>query len=189
MPGQIKIDDGAGNYTILTSPTSLGSDKTFTLASPVLQVVSASDATVASYTIAADASQKLGSLEVSITPSSTSSKILLMATVNTNAQRYNSLNFFRDSTVLGMSTAATGNQTNIGVYLNGGAFTGIAFQMLSTAMQYVDSPSSTSSITYSVQVTRRYLSDDVFYNRPEDNTDAAYIVRGVSHIVAMEIGG
>ena len=31
MPGQIKIDDGAGNYTVLTNGGSLGSDKTITL--------------------------------------------------------------------------------------------------------------------------------------------------------------
>ena len=31
MPGSIKIDDGSGNYTILTSPTSLGADKTITM--------------------------------------------------------------------------------------------------------------------------------------------------------------
>jgi len=31
MPGEIKIDDGAGNYTILTNAGSLGSDKTITI--------------------------------------------------------------------------------------------------------------------------------------------------------------
>ena len=31
MPGQIKIDDGAGRYTILTNGGSLGSDKTITV--------------------------------------------------------------------------------------------------------------------------------------------------------------
>jgi hypothetical protein len=31
MPGSIKIDDGSGNYTILTNAGSLGSDKTITL--------------------------------------------------------------------------------------------------------------------------------------------------------------
>tara|TARA_B100000963_G_C22519278_1_gene622229 strand:- start:518 stop:1090 length:573 start_codon:yes stop_codon:yes gene_type:complete len=31
MPGSIKIDDGSGNYTILTNAGSLGSDKTLTL--------------------------------------------------------------------------------------------------------------------------------------------------------------
>ena len=31
MPGQIKIDDGSGNYTILTNAGSLSSDKTITI--------------------------------------------------------------------------------------------------------------------------------------------------------------
>jgi len=31
MPGQIKIDDGSGNYTVLTNCGSLGSDKTITI--------------------------------------------------------------------------------------------------------------------------------------------------------------
>ena len=31
MPGSIKIDDGSGNYTILTNAGSLGSDKTITV--------------------------------------------------------------------------------------------------------------------------------------------------------------
>ena len=31
MPGSIKIDDGSGNYTILTNAGSLGSDKTLTI--------------------------------------------------------------------------------------------------------------------------------------------------------------
>ncbi len=31
MPGSIKIDDGSGNYTILTNARSLGSDKTITI--------------------------------------------------------------------------------------------------------------------------------------------------------------
>jgi hypothetical protein len=31
MPGEIKIDDGSGNYTVLTNGGSLGSDKTITI--------------------------------------------------------------------------------------------------------------------------------------------------------------
>lgn len=156
----------------------------------VLQVVNATDTTVASYSIAANGSQKLGSLEVTITPSATSSKILLLATVNTGASgRYNSLNFYRGSTVLGMSDQATGSRTNAGVYLNSGDFTDITYQCLSTSMQYFDSPSSTSAITYSVYVTRRHSTDTVYYNRPENDTDAAYIMRTMSNITAIEVGG
>jgi len=156
----------------------------------VLQVVNATDTTAASYSVAANGSQKLGSLEVSITPSSTSSKILLLATVNTGKSgRYNSLNFYRDSTVLGMSDQATGSRTNAGVYLNSGEFTDITYQCLATSMQFLDSPSSTSAITYSVYVTRRHSTDIVYYNRPENDTDAAYIMRTMSNITAIEVGG
>ena len=156
----------------------------------ILQVVSASDATVASYSIGANSNQKLGSLEVSITPKATSSKILLLATVQTGGRgRYNSLNFYRDSTVLGMSDQASGSRTNAGSYLNTGDFNDIIYQVMTTNMHLLDTPSSTSAITYSVHVTRRHSTDTVYYNRPENNTDAAYIVRTRSHITAMEIGG
>ena len=87
MPGSIKIDDGSGNYTILTNAGSLGSDKTLTIpnetgtlnlqSGSVLQVVSATDTTAASYTLAAT-NVKAGSLEVAITPTSTSSKFCCM---------------------------------------------------------------------------------------------------------------
>ena len=156
----------------------------------VLQVVGATDATVASYTISADANQKLGSLEVTITPKSTSSKILLLATVQTGGRgRYNSLNFYRGSTVLGMSDQASGSRTNAGSYLNTGDFNDIIYQVMTTNMHFFDSPSSTSAITYSVHVTRRYSSDTIYYNRPENDTDAGYIMRTRSTITAIEVGG
>ena len=152
MPGSIKIDDGSGNYTILTSPTSLGSDKTFTLASPVLQVVNATDTTVASYTPGANGTSQLGSLQLSITPSSTSSSIFLMTSLMIGGNnRYFEMNFFRDSTRLGDTNTATGNRRNI--FHQAGLFDANdeAFQMIPFQMHYLDSPSSTSSITYSVR--------------------------------------
>jgi len=45
MPGQIKIDDGAGNYTILTNAGSLGSDKTITIPNETGTVALTSDIT------------------------------------------------------------------------------------------------------------------------------------------------
>ena len=155
----------------------------------ILQVVSATDMTATSYTIA-NTNQKLGSLELSITPKSTSSKIFLLSTVNLNGERYFSLNFYRDSTRLGDATVATNNQSNINVYANIGDFNDLQYQMLSTTFFHYDSPSTTSAITYSVHLVRFWTSSDtIYYNRPENNTAAAYIARGRSHIIAMEIGG
>ena len=155
----------------------------------ILQVVSATDTTATSYSIA-NTNQKLGSLELSITPKSTSSKIFLLCTVNLNCERYFSLNFYRDSTRLGDSAAATGSQSNMNVYANGGDFNDLQYQMLSTTFFHYDTPSTTSAITYSTHVVRFYTSTDtIYYNRPLNNTDASYIGRARSHITAMEIGG
>ena len=60
----------------------------------ILQVVSATDTTAASYTLA-NTNTKAGSLEVSITPKATSSKVFLMASIALGgASRYNYLNFY-----------------------------------------------------------------------------------------------
>jgi hypothetical protein len=45
MPGSIKIDDGSGNYTILTNGGSLGSDKTITIPNTTGTVALTSDIT------------------------------------------------------------------------------------------------------------------------------------------------
>ena len=60
---------------------------------------------------------------------------------------------------------------------------------MTTNMHLLDTPSSTSAITYSVHVTRRHSTDTLYYNRPENDTDAAYIMRTRSHITAIEVGG
>jgi len=46
-PGKIKIDDGAGNYTILTNAGSLGSDKTITIPNETATLATTNGITVA----------------------------------------------------------------------------------------------------------------------------------------------
>jgi hypothetical protein len=72
---------------------------------------------------------------------------------------------------------------------NTGEFTDIQYQALTTNMTYLDSPSSTSAITYSVYIGRHWSSDTIYYNRPENDTDAGYISRCRSVITAIEVGG
>jgi hypothetical protein len=200
MPGSIKIDDGSGNYTILTNAGSLGSDKTLTIpnetgtlnlqSGSVLQVVSATDTTAASYTLAAT-NVKAGSLEVAITPTSTSSKILLHGTIAVGGRnRYGYLNFYRDSTQLGVSDVSSGSRSAIFQPINTGDFTDITFQAMSNHIAFLDSPSSTSAITYSIYIGNHHGGSTTFYyNRPENDTDAAFVSRCRSTITAIEIGG
>jgi hypothetical protein len=154
----------------------------------VLQVVEATDVTDTSYT--GTGPTALGSLNLSITPTSTSSKILLMATVNlsSDSSRYWTLQFYRDTTELGVSDQGTGSQTNAFIQPMLAEITDMKYQTLPTTMTYVDSPSSTSAITYSVKI-ERYASYTVWYNRPHTIADAGYSVFTRSTIQALEIGG
>jgi hypothetical protein len=114
-----------------------------TVTGKIVQIVSSQKTTTASTT---SSSLVSASHSLSITPTSTSSKILLLQnatlaqtsdnTASANAQ----VTLFRDSTNLAGSGGIMGNQ-NIGY---DGSIYG------NTAMVYLDSPSSTSSITYSV---------------------------------------
>jgi len=154
----------------------------------ILQVVETTDVTDTSYT--GTGPTALGSLSVSITPKSTSSKILLMATVNlsANSERYFHLSFYRGSTQLGASDQGTGSQTNTFIQPMLAEITDMKYQTLPTTMNYVDSPSTTSATTYTVKVAR-YNSSTVYYNRPHTTADAGYSVFTRSTIQALEIGG
>ena len=192
MSSEIKVDTisektSGGGVTIdglKIKDVSSGS----VMSKPILQVVEATDVTDTSYT--GTGPTALGSLNLSITPTSTSSKILLMATVNlsSDSTRYWTLQFYRDTTELGVSDQGTGSQTNAFIQPMIAEITDVKYQTLPTTMTYVDSPSSTSAITYSVKI-ERYASSTVWYNRPHTVADAGYSVFTRSTIQALEIAG
>ena len=123
---------------------------------------------------------------LSITPSSTSSKILLTATINlgiaTSSPNWAAY-FRRGSTDLGQFTDGSrngglvGGQTYISNIQNE--------HMESHSFSYLDSPSTTSATTYYVRMS--VTDGGVRVNRVGANTDAAWAVRGYTTITAMEI--
>ena len=149
--------------------TFLRGDNTFAEAGggKILQVVSAIDSTQRTTTSTSFVTAS-STLTVNITPSSTSSKIYVL--VNTTIGCTNSAvntygTIFRDSTDLGASS-----NKGLGIhYTNSG-------NRVNQAYIIVDSPSSTSQITYSFRV--RATNGEVQFNW--ENTKAS--------IVAMEIG-
>lgn len=132
-------------------------------------------------------------LSVTITPSTTSSVIRLSAMVSGEwsaaGPAWDSTWFFmRDSTKL--SCPADGSK-NVGILMGTSiCFTGsdVASTPEQAYYSYVDSPASTSAITYKVAFaengTRTW-----FLNRTFNNADAAGHERGVSFIMAQEIAG
>ena len=122
-------------------------------------------------------------LSVSITPSATSSKVLVISDVALSASDSSSYNIgfkvLRDSTSIGIGTAGSYNYSG-GYNLN--TSTGVAYMFGNTKI-FLDSPSSTSSLTYKVQGSK-FDSAGTFYLNRKGNT-ANY--GGASSITVMEV--
>ena len=169
MTSIIKVNEiqDAGGNTILSS-NGTGTFTTNFTTGKVLQVISATDATQRSTTSTSFVTGS-NTLSVNITPSSTSSKIFV--TTNFMIGLSNTQNGFytiyRDSTNLG-----TGN----GMMVFASASASNEFP---TAMSFLDSPSSTSTLTYQV------------YFRAGAAATTAYLIKGsvTGSITAMEIAG
>ena len=141
--------------------------------------------------IASNANDSTSHLSVSITPSSTSSKILLQASVFYESSNNNNHEllwaFHRDSTRLGAAT--TGSRRG-GIAINAAVYP--AQDALTTPdsanIMFVDTPSSTSAITYAVGFNASHAAN-LFLNRTVSDTDSIAHERGNSIIIATEIAG
>lgn len=127
-------------------------------------------------------------LSVAITPKSSSSKIMVMAVVNGTVTSVERAGFriVRDSTAVGLADAV-GSRTPSGFSIFGPSGTNDEFAITSASQNFIDSPSSTSSITYKIQM---YVSSGTgFVNRSRDDGNAFWQPRTVSSITVMEIAG
>ena len=129
-------------------------------------------------------------LSVAITPSSTSSKILvhmdLMVAVSFHVA---GLQLVRDTTNIYQADSA-GNRTKFTIAI-GIKPSGDGYSQRSSAM-FLDSPSTTSATTYKIQAVNRVDSQGgtMYINRTEqDRNTVGYDPRGVSSITVMEIAG
>ena len=123
-------------------------------------------------------------MTVDITPSASSSKVLVLCDAKFGRATGNvaSLRMMRDSTPIGVGADIGGHQ-----FGNMGWDGTSANQGLSYGIQvmYLDSPSSTSALTYKVQYST-YAGVALYLNRPgSDSSSNTYVG---SSIVLMEIG-
>jgi len=118
----------------------------------VLQVV---NATTTTSTTIASTTLTDSTITASITPSATSSKVLVMATINLNSQRDISGQAVRVALLRGSTSIAAWNDAGNARWFGTGITTSPAatyFQMWSTnTLVWLDSPSTTSSTTYKIQ--------------------------------------
>ena len=151
----------------------------------VLQVVSA---TVDEVDTTTAVTLTNSALSAAITPSSSSSKILINASVTSgsNADENNipAFGLRRDSTDIGLSTTASGSRKNAitGPGKSSNNFLG------NCALTHLDSPSTTSEAIYYVTFAAR-SGNTTQINSTGSDADAAYTWRGSSTITLMEIAG
>ena len=125
-------------------------------------------------------------LTVDITPSATSSKILIFVNVSigVNGQHGVGFKLFRDSTQIDLPGASSNRRQNSkGMQSNGGTSYN---ENLST--NFLDSPSSTSQITYGIKINHTSsASKGMRVNTSYDDSDDAKLGRQASTITAMEV--
>ena len=126
-------------------------------------------------------------MSVSITPSATSSKILVTAQISYGGSQntYGHIRILRGSTSVCVGDAGESSQTRA-TFPTSTSSEPDQYKCYNAVLEHLDSPSSSSSTTYKLQL---YVhGDPVFYlNRPDNNSTNDYIGRYTSSITAMEI--
>jgi hypothetical protein len=127
-------------------------------------------------------------LEVTITPRTTTSKILVSyaANIGTNAHAF--LRLVRvhqgSTTAIAIGDSAS-NRVQCTHYVRG--YQNQAQELESYCMEFLDSPSTTSAVTYKLQYSVSSASYNVFINKSYTDSDDVSYGRGVSTITAKEI--
>lgn len=124
-------------------------------------------------------------LSVSITPSSASNKVLIIGVVQAvNGTTTGSvIRLMRDSTAISQATSTGNRQSGSSTEL----FTGRSDNYFSSVATYLDSPATTSAVTYKIQILPNSYA--AYVNRSVADTDSTGYSRGVSYITVMEVAG
>ena len=158
----------------------------------VLQVITTTITGQQSGTNNSDSSENttdLTGFSLNITPSSTSSKILLMASVSHSSTNWSfCIHAYRDSTIIAQGDALGGNRTQY-TWLCGAARDHNDANA-ATTFHIIDSPSSTSQITYKLKGCTRGTSSTWHINRAARHAsyNTGWIQSCVSTFTLMEIG-
>ena len=147
----------------------------------VVQAVKTDTFTMASTTFA-----DITGLSVSITPTSASNKILVLANVNhvgTTSTSASGIRLMRDSTPIGIGDAAGSRVRTSG----GESYGNFGVTLTGDAIMFLDSPATTSATTYKIQI--QAYSSTAYVNRSGVDSDNNAYFRGISSITVMEISG
>lgn len=187
------ITDGIITNADIASGAAIAQSKIAGSFGKVLQVVSTTKTDTFSGSASGGAYVDVTGLSASITPSSSSNKILVLATVSgccgvNSPSTQNTIGFkiIRGSTDIAIGDAS-GSRSRAGVlYADPSAD---QRNMATLSLQHLDSPSTTSSTTYKIAVTQNFSSSGqtMYINRTDGDGNDYSGFRTVSSITLMEI--
>lgn len=184
----LTLPSTSGN--VLTSASSLAASQL--PAGSVLQVVEASYKTAVTFNVGTFTST---GVTASITPSSASNKVLVMVKLDFGSSNGGSsegakTRLYRNGSDI--SDARGDDSSNRqGSFITHPCYSGDSGGVLTEYGQYLDSPSSTSSVEYRIYIRGFDTSGTypIYLNRASDDIDQSYTTRGVCRITLMEIKG
>lgn len=160
-------------------------------AGQILQVVQSVKSDTFSAAVGVGSTTAVTGFTASITPSATSSKVFVMVnaqlTHQNNAVIHGRLT--RGGTAINAATGdAASNRQRVS-----GVTTGSNYANTTLSFNYLDSPSSTSSLTYGLIVSHSNTNgadgNTIYLNRSTNDTDNTSHYRSASFITLMEISG
>ena len=196
---QIKLKHSGGNGVIIAAPSSNpAADRTLTLpgdadstidtlgrAGNSLQVVQT--VKTDTFTMTGTTFTDVTGLSVTITPSSSSSKVLIIPSLSIGAKKgsRHGYRILRGSTAIGVGDSS-GSRTQ---YTQQAGNLNSDTAVYSNTFLFLDSPATTSATTYKIQLRSETDTSgyEVYINRSDDDQDNASYGRSASTITAIEV--
>lgn len=184
------VTDGIITSAKIADGTIASADLATGVGGKVLQVVSTAKSDTYSESVAANtmSSTDITGLSASITPASSSNKILIIASLATgrNSNDTNSgvgIAMFRGGTLVGVGDTASSRTR-----LSSMSHHASDLNITTVPINFLDSPSTTSSTTY----TFRFLNSDgdtsnLYLNRSANDADGSHIGRCISTVTLIEV--
>ena len=186
--GSITLQEPAvAGTTVLTLPAVTGNVLTDTSpkAGNVIQVVTATKSDTAS--TSSNTTADITGMSVSITPQSVSSRFYVMASFVVGApSAHASVVLNRNGTDIGIGDTAGSRARLTASTCSGNP---AANQPVSMSLMYVDSPATTSALTYKIKWRSNDNGVTVYLNRTDVDADNTGYGRFISTITVMEIAG
>ena len=186
MTSIIKVDQ----IQTLAGAAPTAADLGINVTGSVLQVVQGSSTATQ---ILASASFTSTAISASITPLSSSNKILVFSTIACDGSAGGGsegvyFRLYRNGSHVSASAGAD-ESNRYGIFIGLAGFAGDDNGLTTLSQQHLDSPSSTSALTYTIYGRTYNGSYPGYINRSSADLNQTFTPRGISTITLMEIAG